>query len=113
TVIGSVVDDRREEVEREDQRAFVVEPVDRCIVGRRESDEQIFCVGGNETREQLLEPRGRVLRSTSSTRGEVGQFHSAGLGVQAPSRQVELGNVGLNGPSVHSLWKVAVVTQGK
>ena len=84
TVIGSVVDDRREEVEREDQRAFVVEPVDRCIVGRRESDEQIFCVGGNETREQLLEPRGRVLRSTSSTCGEVGQFHSAGLGVQVP-----------------------------
>src|ERR687888_1772976 len=33
-VVGGVVDDGREEVEREDQRALVVEPVDGRVVGR-------------------------------------------------------------------------------
>jgi hypothetical protein len=38
-VVGGVVHDRREEVEREDQRPLVVEPVDGGVVGRSEPDE--------------------------------------------------------------------------
>ena len=56
-----IVDERREEVDREDDRALVVEAVDRGVVGRVEPDEEILGVGGNEAGEERLEPRRRVL----------------------------------------------------
>ena len=55
-VVG-VVDDRREEVDREDERPLVVELVDRRVVGRVEPDEQVLGLGGHEAAQQLLEPR--------------------------------------------------------
>jgi hypothetical protein len=64
-----IVDQRREEVDREDDRALVVETVDRRVVRRVETDEQILRVGGNEAREQTLEADGRVLgRAAAGTR---------------------------------------------
>ena len=45
-VVGRVVDDRREEVEREDQRALVVEPIDGRVVGGREAHEQVLLLHG-------------------------------------------------------------------
>ena len=50
-----VVDERREEVEREDERGLVVEPVDGGVVGRREPDQQILRLGGHEPGEELLQ----------------------------------------------------------
>ena len=61
-----IVDERWEEVDREDDRALVVQAVDGCVVGGIEPDEQILGVGRNEPREQRLEPRGRVLRGTAT-----------------------------------------------
>src|SRR5207244_8276998 len=84
-VVAGVVDDRREEVEREDQGALGVEPVDGGVVRGCETDEEVLGFRRNESREQLFQARGRVLRSASAARGEVRQLHSAGLGVQASS----------------------------
>ena len=71
-----VVDDRREEVDREDERALVVEPVDRCVVGRVEPDEQVLGLGGHEAAQQLLEPRGRVLRRAAACGRQIGELHT-------------------------------------
>ena len=72
-VVGRVVDERREEVEREDQRALVVQAVDRRVVRRREPDQQILRLDRHEPLQELLEPRGGVLGGAASGRGEVGQ----------------------------------------
>ena len=71
-----VVDDRREEVDREDERTLVVEPVDRSVVRRVEADEQVLRLGRHEPAQQLLEPGRRVLRRAAAGRREVGQLHS-------------------------------------
>ncbi len=63
-----VVDERREEVDGEHDRALVVEPVDRGVVGRIEPDEQILRLGRDEPREERLEASGRVLRGTAARR---------------------------------------------
>ena len=73
-VVG-VVDDRREEVDREDERALVVELVDRRVVGRVEPDEQVLGLGGHEAAQQLLEPRRRVLRRAASRGRQIGELH--------------------------------------
>ena len=80
-VVARVVHDRREEVEREDQRPLVVEPVDGRVVGRREPDEQVLGLGRDEAGEQLLEARGRVLGGAASAGGEVGELDGAGVQV--------------------------------
>ena len=72
-----VVDDRREEVDREDERPLVVEPVDRGVVGRVEPDEQVLGLGRHEAAQQLLEPRGRVLRGAAACGREIGELHHA------------------------------------
>ena len=61
-----VVDQRRKEVDGEHDRALVVEPVDRGVVGGIEADEQILRVGGHESGEERLEPAGGVLRRAPS-----------------------------------------------
>ena len=61
-----IVDERREEVDREHDRPLVVQAVDRSIVGRIETDEQILGFGRDEPCEERLETRGRVLRRTAS-----------------------------------------------
>ena len=63
---GRVVDERREEVEREDERALVVEPVDGGVVGRIEADEEVLRLRRDEALQQLLEPRRRVLRRAAA-----------------------------------------------
>ena len=72
-----VVDDRREEVDREDERTLVVELVDRGVVGRVEPDEQVLGLGGHEAAQQLLEARRRVLRRAPARRRQVGQLHAS------------------------------------
>ena len=72
-VVGWVVDERREEVDGEDQRSLVVELVDRGVVGRREPDQQVLGLNRDESLEQLLEPRRRVLRGTPARDGEIRQ----------------------------------------
>ena len=76
-----IVDERREEVDREDDRALVVEAVDRRIVGRIEADEEILGIGRSEPGEERLEPARRVLRRASARLGE--RRESDGLHVEA------------------------------
>ena len=85
TVVAGVIDDRREEVEREDQRTLVVEPVDRGVVRRRKPDEQVLRLDGHEPGQELLEARRRVLRGAAAARGEICQFHASGLDVHGES----------------------------
>ena len=59
-----IVDERREEVDGEDDRALVVEAVDRSVVRGIESDEEVLGLGGDEAGEKRLEPSRRVLRRT-------------------------------------------------
>ena len=54
-----IVDDGREEVDREDERALVVELVDGGVVRRAEPDEEVLRLRRHEARQQLLEPAGR------------------------------------------------------
>ena len=68
-----VVDERREEVDGEDDRALVVQPVDRRVVGGIEPDEQILRLGGYEPREQRLESSCRVLGGATARTGERGE----------------------------------------
>src|SRR5439155_171643 len=68
-----IVDERREEVEREDDRTVVVELVDRCVVRGREPDEQVLGLHRNEALEQLLEPRSRVLDGAAAAGGQSGE----------------------------------------
>ena len=49
--------------------------------GGREPDQEVLGLDGNEPLQQLLEPRGRVLRGASPARGEVGEAHFSGLGI--------------------------------
>ncbi len=65
-----VVDERREEVDGEDDRALVVEPVDSGVVGRIEPDEQILLLRRDEPREERLEASGRVLGGAAARAGE-------------------------------------------
>ena len=81
--VGRVVDDGREEVDREHERSLVVEAVDRGVVGRIEPDEQVLRVGGNEPGEQLLQSTGRVLRRAAAGDGQAGQLHRLGARLHA------------------------------
>ena len=72
--VRRVVDERREEVEREDERGLVVEPVDRGVVGRREPDQQVLGLGGHEPGEELLQARGRVLGRAAAGGDELGEL---------------------------------------
>ena len=68
-----VVDERREEVEREDERALVVELVDDGVVGGREPDEEVLGLGGHEAPQKLFEPGGGVLGGAAAARRERGE----------------------------------------
>ena len=81
-VVAGIVDDRREEVEREDDRALVVDAIDRGVVRRREPDEQVLRLDGNEALEQFLETRRRVLRRAAAARGQIREPHSSDVGAQ-------------------------------
>jgi hypothetical protein len=76
-VVGGVVDDRREEIQGEDDRAVVVEAIDRRVVRRGEADEEILGVHGHEPFQELLQPRGRILRGATAARCQVGQPDAA------------------------------------
>ena len=80
-VVARVVDDGRKEVERENQGALVVQAVHSRVVGRSEPDEQVLRLRGDEARQQLLEPGGRVLGGATATGREICQLHSAGVQV--------------------------------
>ena len=75
-VVGRVVDDGREEVEREDQRALVVEPVDGGVVRGRESDEQVLGRNRNEALEQFLQPCRGVLRGAAAAARQVRELYA-------------------------------------
>ena len=85
-VVGRVVDDRREEVEREDQRALVVELVDGRVVGGRQPDEQVLGLDRHEAGQQLLQAGRRVLRGAASAGGEVGELDVSGVEIHEGSR---------------------------
>ncbi len=68
-----VVDDRREEVDGEDEGPLVVEPVHGGVVGRVEPDEQVGGFRRCERAEQALQPRRRILGGTASGAGEAGE----------------------------------------
>jgi hypothetical protein len=78
-VVAGVVDDGREEVEREDQCPLVVEPVDGRVVGRREADQQVLGLRRDEALEQLLEARRRILGGAAAAGGEVGELDGGGV----------------------------------
>jgi hypothetical protein len=77
-VVGRVVDDRREEIDREDDRLLVVQLVHRRVVGRRQADEQVLVGDRREAAQQLLEERRRVLGCAPPGRGEIGELDGAG-----------------------------------
>src|SRR5207237_6706048 len=82
-VVPGVVDDRREEVEREDERALVVQSVNGGVVGGRESDKQVLGLDRHEAGQELLETRGRILRRAATARGEIRELDSSCLDVQS------------------------------
>ena len=84
-----VVDQRREEVDREDDRPIVVEPVDRRVVRGVEPDEEVLRLGGDEPGEQRLEPRGCVLRGASARPRERGELHGLDAGTVGRTRRQE------------------------
>ena len=87
TEVAGVVDDGREEVEREDEGTLVVEAVDGGIVRGGEADEQVLGLDGDEAAKQLLEPRGRVLRGAAAGACQVGQPNGLhGLNIQTAAR---------------------------
>ena len=65
-VVGRVVDDRREEVDGEDDRPLVVELVDGGVVRGRKPDEKVLGLDRHEAAQQLLELRRRVLRGAAA-----------------------------------------------
>src|SRR5207302_9306698 len=85
-VVAGIVDDRWEEVEGEDEGALRVEAVDGRVVSRRKADEQIFGLGGDESPQQLLEPRGRILRRAAAAGGEICEFDGLRIHWNADSR---------------------------
>ncbi len=72
-VEAGIVDERREEVEREDERPLVVEPVHGGVVCRREPHEEVLRVRRDEAAEELLEPGGGVLRRAAAALRELRQ----------------------------------------
>ena len=75
-----VVDDRWEEVDGEDDRALVVEPVDGGVVGRVEPDQEVLSLAAREAREQGLEACGRVLGCAAARSREARQRRRLGHG---------------------------------
>ena len=69
---GRVVDHGRKEVDREDDRLLVGEPVDGSVVGGVEADEEVLGGRRDEAGEKLAEPRRRVLRGAPPTGFEAG-----------------------------------------
>src|SRR5207237_1352044 len=69
TEVRGTGDERREEVEREDERLVIVELVYGRVVGRVESDEQGRIVEERQRREKFLKPARRVLRGAASANG--------------------------------------------
>ncbi len=72
-VVVRVVDERREEVHREDESAVVVQAVHGRVVGRIEPDQQVLGLDRDEPAEELVEPRRRVLRSAAAADRELRQ----------------------------------------
>ncbi len=75
--VARVVHHGREEVDGEDERALVVELVDRGVVGRAEPDEQVLGLRRDEAREQLVEPARGVLGRAAAGRDELRELHLA------------------------------------
>jgi hypothetical protein len=73
TVVAGIVDDRRKEVDREDERPVLVEQVDGGVVRRREADEQTLRLHRHESAQELLEAGGRILRRAPTAAGQIGQ----------------------------------------
>ncbi len=69
--VARVVHDGRKEVDREDERAFVVELVDGRVVRRAQSDKKVLRLWWDKARQQLVEPPGRVLRRAAAGRDEL------------------------------------------
>src|SRR5437762_7058171 len=78
--VAGIVDDRREEVDGEDERALVVELVDRRVIGGREPDEEIRIGLDRQGADEGLQQRRRVLRRAASTRYELREPDLAGRG---------------------------------
>ena len=79
-----VVHEGWEEVDREDDGPVRVEPVDRRVVRRVETDEEVLRVRGDDSGEQRLEASGRVLRraaTRSRERGEGDRLHGEQYGL--------------------------------
>ena len=68
-----IVDERRKEIQREDDRTLVVELVDGRVVRRREPDEEVLRLHRDKALQQLLEARSRVLRSAAAADGQSGK----------------------------------------
>ena len=84
-----IVDDGREEVDGEHERRPLVEAVHGRVVGGIEPDQQVCSIRGDEAAEQLLEPRGRVLRRAPARLREARQRrlrHPASVGKESGSR---------------------------
>ena len=78
-----VVDERREEVERADDRQVVADPVDGRVVGRVEAGDQgvgRVAVLGAEAGERLGQEVRPELRRAAAAVGQLGQAEGLGLG---------------------------------
>src|SRR5262249_42342232 len=73
-VVLGIVDKRGKEVDREDERAPVVESVYGRVVGGGEPDQQILFLGRHDPGEGPLEPRRRVLCGATPGRCEIGEL---------------------------------------
>ena len=80
-----VVDERREEVDREHERALVIEPIHGGVVRRIEPNEQILGLRRNEPTEERLEASGRVFRGAAACAGQGRErncLHAKSLGLE-------------------------------
>src|SRR5215208_7549280 len=112
--VGSrVVDERREEVERADDREVVTQPVDGSVVGRREAGDQLIgCCRGAKTDQSIgQEVRAELGRATPA----IGQFGQPGLQRYldachepiirpAPVGPAQMGAGSTNSPGSTSTW---------
>ena len=73
--ITRVVDDGWEEIDREDERALVVELVDGGVVARIEPDEEVLRLRRHESAQQLLESRSGVLGRAPAGRRQIRELH--------------------------------------